>query len=61
MLRAVFQTKNRLTLAISANRLLEMEASFVNFVEPGDTVIIGVNGFFAARKRSGTPLWGKGH
>src|SRR5512139_1006838 len=26
-----------------------MEASFVNFVEPGDTVVIGVNGFFADR------------
>ena len=26
-----------------------MEASFVNFVEPGDTVIIGVNGVFGER------------
>ena len=49
MLRAVFQTKNRLTFAISATGSSGMEASFVNFVEPGDTVIIGVNGFFAAR------------
>jgi alanine-glyoxylate transaminase/serine-glyoxylate transaminase/serine-pyruvate transaminase len=49
MLRMVFQTKNRLTLAISATGSSGMEASFVNFVEPGDTVIIGVNGFFAAR------------
>ena len=49
MLRAVFQTKNRLTLAISATGSSGMETSFVNFVEPGDTVIIGVNGFFAAR------------
>ncbi len=49
MLRAVFQTKNSLTLAISATGSSGMEASFVNFVEPGDTVVIGVNGFFAAR------------
>jgi alanine-glyoxylate transaminase/serine-glyoxylate transaminase/serine-pyruvate transaminase len=49
MLRTVFQTKNRLTLAISATGSSGMEASFVNFVEPGDTVIIGVNGFFADR------------
>jgi len=49
MLRGLFQTKNRLTFAISATGSSGMEASFVNFVEPGDTVIIGVNGFFADR------------
>jgi alanine-glyoxylate transaminase/serine-glyoxylate transaminase/serine-pyruvate transaminase len=49
MLRALFQTKNRVTLAISATGSAGMEASFVNFVEPGDTVIVGVNGFFAQR------------
>ncbi|MEW6374704.1 MAG: alanine--glyoxylate aminotransferase family protein [Thermodesulfobacteriota bacterium] len=49
MLRGLFQTKNRNTLAISATGSSGMEASFVNFVEPGDTVMIGVNGFFAER------------
>jgi alanine-glyoxylate transaminase/serine-glyoxylate transaminase/serine-pyruvate transaminase len=49
MLRGLFQTKNRNTLAISATGSSGMEASFVNFVEPGDTVVIGVNGFFAER------------
>jgi alanine-glyoxylate transaminase/serine-glyoxylate transaminase/serine-pyruvate transaminase len=49
MLRGVFQTKNRVTLAISATGSSGMEASFVNFVEPGDVVVIGVNGFFADR------------
>ena len=49
MLRGLFQTKNRMTLAISATGSSGMEASFVNFVEPGDTVVIGVNGFFAER------------
>jgi alanine-glyoxylate transaminase/serine-glyoxylate transaminase/serine-pyruvate transaminase len=49
MLRALFKTKNRLTFAISATGSSGMETSFVNFVEPGDTVVIGVNGFFAAR------------
>jgi alanine-glyoxylate transaminase/serine-glyoxylate transaminase/serine-pyruvate transaminase len=49
MLRGLFQTKNRLTLAISATGSSGMEASFVNFIEPGDTAIVGVNGFFAAR------------
>ena len=49
MLRWLFQTKNRLTLALSATGSSGMEASFVNFVEPGDTVVIGVNGFFGER------------
>jgi alanine-glyoxylate transaminase/serine-glyoxylate transaminase/serine-pyruvate transaminase len=49
MLRGIFQTKNQVTLAISATGSSGMEASYVNFVEPGDTVIVGVNGFFAAR------------
>lgn len=49
MLRGVFQTKNRVTLAISATGSAGMEASYVNFVEPGDVVVIGVNGFFADR------------
>ncbi len=49
MLRALFQTRNRLTLALSATGGSGMEASFVNFVEPGDTVMIGVKGFFGER------------
>lgn len=49
MLRELFKTKNRVTLAISATGSAGMEASFVNFVEPGDSVVIGVNGFFANR------------
>ncbi len=49
MLRALFKTKNHVTLAISATGSAGMEASFVNFVEPGDSVIVGVNGFFAHR------------
>jgi alanine-glyoxylate transaminase/serine-glyoxylate transaminase/serine-pyruvate transaminase len=49
MLRNLFQTKNRLTIPISGTGSSGMEASFVNFVEPGDTVIIGVNGVFGER------------
>ncbi len=49
MLKDLFQTKNPLTLAISGTGSSGMEASFVNFVEPGDTVVIGVSGFFAER------------
>jgi alanine-glyoxylate transaminase / serine-glyoxylate transaminase / serine-pyruvate transaminase len=49
MLRGVFQTKNRVTLAISGTGSSGMEASYVNFVEPGDVVVIGISGFFADR------------
>lgn len=49
MLRDLFQTKNRLTIPISGTGSSGMEASFVNFVEQGDTVVIGVNGLFGER------------
>src|SRR5262245_24087873 len=48
-LRAVFKTKNALTLPISGTGSAGMEACVVNLVEPGDTVIIGVNGVFGER------------
>jgi alanine-glyoxylate transaminase/serine-glyoxylate transaminase/serine-pyruvate transaminase len=48
-LRAVFQTKNTLTLPISGTGSAGMEACFVNLLELGDTAIIGVNGVFGER------------
>lgn len=48
-LRQVFQTGNQLTFPVSATGSAGMEAAFVNFVEPGDNVVIGVNGVFGAR------------
>ena len=49
MLRKVFRTENRLTLPISATGSAGMEACVVNLVEPGDKVIIAVNGVFGGR------------
>jgi alanine-glyoxylate transaminase/serine-glyoxylate transaminase/serine-pyruvate transaminase len=49
MLRGLFQTKNGLAIALSGTGSAGMEASFVNFIGPGDTVIIGVKGFFGER------------
>ncbi len=49
LLRFVFQTKNRFTIAVSGTGSAGMEAAFVNVVEPGDTVIVGVNGVFGNR------------
>ena len=49
LLRFVFQTKNHFTIAVSGTGSAGMEASIVNIVEPGDAVIIGVNGLFGTR------------
>src|SRR3954467_1256228 len=48
-LRTVFRTDNELTLPISGTGSAGMEAAFVNFVDPGDVVVVGVNGVFGER------------
>ena len=49
MLRHVFQTENEMTFPVSATGSAGMEACFVNLLEPGDEVVIGVNGVFGTR------------
>jgi alanine-glyoxylate transaminase/serine-glyoxylate transaminase/serine-pyruvate transaminase len=49
MLRQVFQTQNRVTLPMSGTGSAGMETCFVNLLEPGDEVLIGVNGVFGTR------------
>jgi alanine-glyoxylate transaminase/serine-glyoxylate transaminase/serine-pyruvate transaminase len=49
MLRELFQTKNRLALPMSGTGSAAMETCFVNLIEPGDAVLIGVNGVFGTR------------
>ncbi len=49
MLRAVFLTSNEMTFPVSGTGSAGMEFCFVNLVEPGDEVIIGVNGVFGTR------------
>ncbi|HEX6207965.1 MAG TPA: alanine--glyoxylate aminotransferase family protein [Actinomycetota bacterium] len=48
LLREVFRTEN-LAFAVSASGSGGMEAAMVNLLEPGDTVVVGVAGFFAER------------
>lgn len=48
-LRAVFQTENEMTLAVSGTGSAGMETLFVNLIEPGDTVLVCVNGVFGNR------------
>ncbi len=49
MLREVFRTSNRLTLPISGTGSAGMETALANFIEPGDSVLICVNGYFGER------------
>ncbi|HLY38686.1 MAG TPA: alanine--glyoxylate aminotransferase family protein [Candidatus Binatia bacterium] len=49
MLREVFATKNALTFPVSGTGSAGMEACVVNLVEPGDEVVVGVNGVFGMR------------
>lgn len=49
MLRAVFLTKNEMTFPVSGTGSAGMEFCFVNLIEPGDEVVIGVNGVFGGR------------
>jgi alanine-glyoxylate transaminase/serine-glyoxylate transaminase/serine-pyruvate transaminase len=48
-LRLIMNTKNRLTLPISGTGSAGMETCFVNLVEPGDDVLILINGVFGKR------------
>jgi len=49
LLRYVFQTSNPLTIPVSGTGSAGMEAALCNFIEPGDQVLIGVNGYFGER------------
>ena len=49
MLRQLFGTNNELTFPVSATGSAGMETCFVNLLEPGDEVIVCVNGVFGNR------------
>jgi len=49
LIRFVFQTANALTIPISGTGSAGMETCFVNLVEPGDEVVVCVNGVFGTR------------
>jgi len=49
LLRYTFRTNNWLTLPISGTGSAGMEAALANFIEPGDPVLICVNGYFGER------------
>ncbi len=49
LLRHLFQTQNDFAIPVSATGSGGMEACFVNLVEPGDEVVVAVNGVFGTR------------
>jgi alanine-glyoxylate transaminase/serine-glyoxylate transaminase/serine-pyruvate transaminase len=51
LLQYAFQTRNELTIPVSAPGSAGMETCFVNLVEPGDKVIVCVNGVFGGRMK----------
>ena len=50
LLRYVFQTANRLTVPVSGTGSAAMEAAIANMVEPGDPVLVCINGYFGQRQ-----------
>src|SRR5580704_1437364 len=49
MLRQVFRTQNKMTLAVSGTGSAGMETVVANLIEPGDKMIVCVNGVFGGR------------
>jgi alanine-glyoxylate transaminase/serine-glyoxylate transaminase/serine-pyruvate transaminase len=62
MLRGAFQTKNQLTFPVSGTGSAGMETCVVNCIEPGDRMVVCVNGVFGQRmvdvaQRAGAHLY----
>ncbi len=51
LLQFAFRTENALTIAVSAPGSAGMEACFANLVEPGDKVVVCINGVFGSRMK----------
>lgn len=49
MLRYVYQTQNQITIPVSGTGTAAMEAAVANMVEPGDSVLVCISGYFGLR------------
>lgn len=58
LLKYAFQTENSLTMPVSAPGSAGMETCFVNLVEPGDKVIVCINGVFGGRMKENIERFG---
>jgi len=70
LLRYTYQTNNEFTVPVSGTGSAAMEACVANMVEPGDKILVGVNGYFGhrminmAQRYGGVPIainkpWGE--
>src|SRR5712692_1103322 len=48
-LRETFRTRNRFTVAVSGTGMAGMETCLLNVLEPGDRIVVGLNGVFGGR------------
>lgn len=51
LLQSAFRTQNALTMPVSGPGTAGMETCIANLVEPGDVVIVGINGVFGGRMK----------
>lgn len=51
LLQYAFMTENRLTIPVSAPGSAGMETCFMNLIEPGDHILVCVNGVFGGRMK----------
>ena len=58
MLQQAFFTQNQLTMVVSAPGSAGMGTCFANLVEPGDKVLVAVNGVFGGRMVENVERWG---
>jgi alanine-glyoxylate transaminase/serine-glyoxylate transaminase/serine-pyruvate transaminase len=49
LLRYVFETNNRVTIPISGTGSAGMEAAVANLLEPGEEIVVCINGYFGER------------
>ena len=60
MLQQVFETENELTIPMPGTGSAGMETCFVNLVEPGDKVLVLINGVFGLRMQDMVTRLGAG-
>ncbi len=58
LLQQVFRTQNPLTIAMSGTGSAGMETCIANLIEPGDEMIVGVNGVFGMRMKDVAERYG---
>ena len=58
LMRRVFQTDNDMTLAMSGTGSAGMEACVCNLVEPGDEMLVCINGVFGGRMKDVAERYG---